>query len=467
MLGAAEPSFERDTVRTSVLGFGLAVLLIGYAAPASAQWLVTDARRIGMGGLSLGRSGNLERYNAAYRAVPARTGGWGEPKVTIPIPLGIIQFLHDHPNISNDPAFKPGSVGFNPVLTVNTLLNLPLYYEVKKAPTPTNNVFVGVGKDSLRINLGQTASIVPQDAFGIGGSSRVLDPGIDIKGVRVSVLGWLHDDVELLLRDTLLGFLADSIPAQHSAPYTVSVNGLLQGGFAPSIGYAGRITGDSAEGLYLGGAVHYYIGVAYFRTDGVAGFTTGNPLFGTNPVTPTGTGLSQYSKWGNTPGHGVGGDVGVAWVSGPIEAGVGVNDIGATITWPDTRQDSAFYRDSTVAKNGPRVGYSRPVALHVETTTKLPVSYIANIAYTVGAVTLGADILNAGRGTVVHVGGEQRLGPWAVRGGIARDQRKRLEFGWGGGVRLGGVGFDLGFWTHTNSLSNTRAITMATSVSIY
>jgi hypothetical protein len=54
-----------------------------------------------------------------------------------------------------------------------------------------------------------------------------------------------------------------------------------------------------------------------------------------------------------------------------------------------------------------------------------------------------------------------------VRGGIARDQRKRLEFGWGGGVRLGGVGFDLGFWTHANSLSNTRAITMATSVSIY
>src|SRR5260370_2400670 len=86
MLGAAEPSFARDTVRTSVLGFGLALLLMGYAAPASAQWLVTDARRIGLGGLSLGRSGNLERYNAAYRAVPARTGGWGVPHATHPPP---------------------------------------------------------------------------------------------------------------------------------------------------------------------------------------------------------------------------------------------------------------------------------------------------------------------------------------------------------------------------------------------
>jgi hypothetical protein len=466
MLGPAEPSYARDTVRTSVLGFGLALLVIGHAAPAAAQWLVTDARRIGMGGLSLDR-GNLVRYNAAYRAVPPRTGGRGEPKVTIPIPLGIIQFLHDHPHISKDPAFNKDSAGFNPVLIVNTFLNLPLYYEVKKAPTPTNNVFIGVGKDSLRINLGQTATIVPQDAFGLGGSSRILDPGIEIKGVRVSVMGWLHDDVELLLRDTLLGFLADSIPAQHNAPYNISVDGLVQGGVAPSLGYAGRIAGDTAGAFYVGGTVHYYIGLSYFRTDGVGGFTTSNPLFGLNPVTPNGAALTQYSKWGNSPGHGFGGDVGVAWVSGPIELGVGVNDIGATITWPDTRQDSAFYRDSTVAKNGPSVSYSKPLGLHVQTTTKLPVTYLANVAYSVGATTLGADVLNSGRGTVVHVGGEQRLGVLALRGGIARDQRKRIELGWGGGLRFGAIGFDLGFWTHTNSLSNTRGITMATSVSIY
>src|SRR5438034_8401858 len=48
--------------------------------------------------------------------------------------------------------------------------------------------------------------------------------------------------------------------------------------------------------------------------------------------------LTQYSKPGNTLGHGIGADIGVAWVSGPIEIGFGVNDIGATITWPDTRR---------------------------------------------------------------------------------------------------------------------------------
>jgi hypothetical protein len=456
--------FERDTVRTFVVGSWLAILMLGGATSAPAQWIVTDARRIGMGGLSLGRTSGLVRYNPAYRAVPAAADRRGQPKVTIPIPLGIIQYLHDHPHL--DSTFKPNSPAFNPVVVINTFLNLPLFLEVKKAPTPENNVIFGIGKDSLRVNLGETAKLVPEDQFGISGSSRPLDPGIEIKGVRVGVMGWLHDEVELQLGDTLLGFLRDSVQALHNATYSVLVHGIVQGGFAPTVSYAGRIAGDSSKGFYVGGALHYYLGVGYFRTDGTAGDSVGNPIFA-NPLNPVAQTLTQYSKPGRTFGHGVGGDVGVAWVSGPIELGVGVNDIGATITWPDTRTDTAFYKDSTAAKNGPAVAYSRPGPDHIETKTKLPVSYIANLAYTVGKTTLGADVLNSGRGAVVHVGGEQQVGVFALRGGVARDQRKRIEFGWGGGLRFGGLGLDVGFWTHTNSLSNERAITMATSLSIY
>src|SRR5438046_8622113 len=183
-------------VRTFVLGVGLVVLVGGAAAPAAAQWLVTDARRIGMGGLSLGRSSSLVRYNPAYRAVPAEAQRHGQPKVTIPIPLGIIQFLHDHPHLSSDPAFDPKSRGFNPILVVNTILNLPLYLEVKKAPTPTNDVAFVIGEDSLMVNLGLAASLVPEDQFGISGSSRPFAPGFGFKGVRVGVLGWVHDAAE-------------------------------------------------------------------------------------------------------------------------------------------------------------------------------------------------------------------------------------------------------------------------------
>jgi len=446
-------------VRTFVVGFGLVVLMAGAAAPAAGQWLVTDARRIGMGGLSLGRSGSLVRYNPAYRAVSTKAERRGQPKVTIPIPLGIIQFLHDHPHLSSDPAFDPKSRGFNPILVVNTILNLPLYLEVKKAPTPTNDIAFVIGKDELMVNLGRAASLVPEDQFGISGSSRPLDPGFGVKGFRVGVMGWVHDDVEFVLGDTLLGFLRDSQPAQHNAFYSTFVHATVEAGFAPTVSYAGRVAGDTTYGLYVGGAVHYYVGAGYGRTDGQAGFITGDTIFGgANPVTPDGRTLTQYSKPGNTLGHGIGADIGVAWVSGPIELGVGVNDIGATITWPDTRLDSAFYSDS---------GYSVFVASHRETKTKLPVSYIANVAYTIGNTTLGADVLNTGRGSVVHVGGEQRIGLFAARGGVARDQRKRIEFGFGGGVRFGGLGLDVGFWTHTNSLSNERGITMATSLSIY
>jgi hypothetical protein len=441
------------------VGFGLVALAIGCAAPAAAQGVITDARRIGMGGLSLGRSGSLRRYNAAYRAVPADAGQRGQPKLTIPIPLGLIQFFHDHPHITKDPAFNPDSAGFNPVVVVNTLLNVPLFYEVKHAPTPTNDVIFGIGKDSLAVDLGEAQKLVPEDQFGIGGSSRLLDPGLAIKGVRVSVMGWLHDEVGFRLGDTLLAFLRDAQPAQHNTRYSVLGDAIVQAGFAPTIGYAGRVAGDTAWALYLGGALHYYLGVAYSRIGGDGGFLTGDTIFGgPNPVTPDARGLTQYSKGGNAFGHGVGADIGIAWVSGPIELGVGVNDIGATLTWSDTRLDSAFYHDSA---------YSRLVANHVETKTKLPVSYIANVAYTVGNSTLGANVLNGGRGTTVHVGGEQRIGVFVLRGGVARDQRKRLEFGWGGGVRFGPVSLDLGFWTHTNSLSNQRAITMATSLSIY
>ena len=59
-------------MRTSLVGFGLATLVVGWATSAAAQGAFTDARRAGMAGLSLGRESGLERYNPAYRAVPAR-----------------------------------------------------------------------------------------------------------------------------------------------------------------------------------------------------------------------------------------------------------------------------------------------------------------------------------------------------------------------------------------------------------
>ncbi len=450
-------------MRTTVVSFGLAALVCAYATPLSGQGFQTDARRIGMGGVNLTVDGSLRRYNPAYRAVPSRQFPGGA-KLTIPVPLGLIQFFHDHPTsgFSTDPLFHPDSARFNPVELLDLVLNAPLFYELRKAPVPTNNVNFTIGKDNLVVDLGATQAVIPADRFGVVGSSRPVDIEPGFKGFHAGVMVWIHDQVQLQLGDSLLALLKEAHPAQHRTLYDLRDTAIVQGGIAPSIGYSGRLYGNDERALYIGVSAHYYIGAAYGRSGGSAGFTTGDTIFaGPNLVTPSITAQSSYSKWGNSTGHGIGADIGFAWVSGPIVFGFGINDIGATITWPDTRVDSVRW-DTTANK---AVTYAS--VLHVETKTKLPVSYLANVIYTLGGTTLGADLLNNGFGTTLHVGAEQRFGPLALRGGIARDQRKLVQFGWGGGLRAGPISLDVGFWTHSNAFSDQRGITLATSISIY
>ena len=442
------------------LCLALVILAAGAARPADAQGLLTGARRIGIGGLSIDRTGNLRRYNAAYRAVPARVGQPSEPKLTIPIPLGLVRFFRDHPllRLDEDPTFNPSSPGFNAVEIVNFALNPPLLYDLSKAPAPTHDAIFTSGRDWFLVDLGEAPKLVPEDPYEIGGTIRPLDPGFGIGGLRVSVMGWAHDDVRLSLGNTMRGFLRDADPLQSNTRYSLLGDATLEFGFAPTVGFAGRLVGNATAGLYVGGAFHYYLGVGYAQLTSDGGLTTGNTIVrGPNPATADARGLIQYAKPGQAFGHGTGGDVGAVLVAGPIEIGVGVNDLGATIIWPDTRRDSVFYRGS---------GSSRLVANHQAKTT-LPVSYLANVTCTLGSTTLGADALNGGRGTTVHVGGEHRISVLALRGGVARDPRRRFEFGYGAGLRLGTFSIDAGAWTHTNALSSERAVTMVTSLSIY
>ena len=455
-------------MRIGAVALTLAVLVAAPSRPARGQFSV-DARRIGMGGVSLTRDGNLRRYNPAYRAVKDRPGS-GNAKLTIPVPLGLIQFFHDHPinKLGDDPMFNPDSAAFNPVELVNLVFNLPIFLEVRKAPTPTNDVEFTVGRNALVVDLGAAQVLIPEGEFGLGGSSRLLDIGTpSIKGFRFGVQGFENHNIEFLLGDSLRAFLKDADSARTNTTYNLLGDAIVQAGFAPTLSFSGRVTGvgsDNEDGVYLGAAVRSYYGVAYFRAVGSGGFTTGDTLFaGPNPVTPQLDALT-YRDNGTTStfGRGLGGDFGIVMISGPLEVGVGVNDIGAKLTWKDTKIEQTVFDTA---------GDSLATTLfanHVESKTKLPVSYIANAAFRMGTgTTLGADIVNNGRGTIIHVGGEQRIGMLALRGGVSRDQRKKMQFGWGGGVRLGPLGLDVGFWTHSNSFADKRGITMATSISLY
>jgi hypothetical protein len=445
-------------VRSTLVG-GWVVLILagaGAVAPVQAQFSF-DARRIGMGGLSLSRDGNLRRYNPAYRAVP-RGKMSGAPKFTIPIPLGLIAALKD------SAAFDFDSSYWNPIELANVILNPPLYLEIKKAPTPTNDVTFTIGRNALIIDLGKAQQLVPTDVIGIGGSSRFLDLGIGIKGVHVGVMAFLQDEAGFTLGDTLRDFLRNADSARANTRYFVNLDGTGQVGFMPTVSIAERLShgaGDD-DGVYVGGALHYYYGAAFAQGTGTAGFRTGSPIFADTVSPDLDMLVTTSNRVGHAFGRGVGGDMGIAVVSGPVEFGVGVNDVGATLTWKDTKVRQ-FVFDTTTNQVRDTV-----IADHVQSKTKLPVSYIANVSYHMGTgLTLGGDIVDNGRGTTVHVGAELRLGVLALRGGVSRDTRKKMQFGAGTGLRLGPFGLDVGLWTHSNSLSNARGVTMATSLSIY
>jgi hypothetical protein len=443
-------------VRFRPSAIGLVVLTASAAVPARAQFSF-DSRRIGMAGLSLHRDGDLQRYNAAYRAAPKGKNDQGG--LTIPIPLGILQAIKDS-NIT----FDTKDSNFNVIAIANLILNPPIFYQIKKPPTPTNDIAIGVGKDSLSIDLGLAKALIPQDRFAFGGSGRLMDIGFGIKGLRLSVFAFIEEDIGVDLSDSLRAFLRDGHQAHDNTSYDLLPSGRAQAGFAPSLGWAGKIAGpDPDHGLYFGANVHRYFGVAYAQGGGVAGIRTGSPIFGDSvSVTPEGAVLYRFTNHpGKKFGTGMGGDVGLVVIQGPIEFGLGVNDIGATLTWPQTEIDSAAY-DTASNKFVKTVLDSM-----AQSKSKLPVSYLANVTYHTGDITFGANILNSGRGTTVNVGAEKRVGPFAVRGGVARDRRKQIQFGWGGGVRLGFLGLDVGFATTSQNLSSERGIVMATSLTIY
>ena len=452
-------------MRTGVVALALALLVLAPVRAAHAQFSF-DARRYGMGGVSLSRDGNARRYNPAYRAVKNKNHVAGAPKFSIPVPFGLIQFFHDHPinQLGHDPMFDPKSTAFNPVALMDVILNPPIFYELKKAPTPTNDVEFTIGRNQLIVDLGASKVLIPEEDFGLGTTSRLLDVGAGFGGFNVGVMGFIQYDIAFTLDTTLRSFLVNDSTARPNTNYFMNTDGTAQAGFAPTISYAGRLTHgqggpDTDDGFYLGGAVHYYMGATYGRANGPAGFTTGNPVLAATPSP-----LLNGSLYTSTQafGTGVGGDVGVVWISGPFEVGAGVDDIGATLKWPHVKVQRFLY---DTASN--KIVDSLLIA---DTTdkSKLPITYIANAAlHMTTGTTVGGDVINSGRGTIIHVGVEQRTGPLALRAGVSRDQRKKMQFGVGAGVRLGPLGLDVGVFTHSNSLSTERAITMATAISIY
>lgn len=448
------------------VGASLALAVLLFQDVASAQTYV-DARRMAMAGLLMKRD-EIVRYNVAYRAAP-RTPQ--ESRVTIPIPIGILQLAGD------PPTFDPQHSTFNAFELLDLALNPPLYLELREAPVPNSDVELTVGKNELRLDLADAQAYIPADDFTLGAYSRPLDVGFGVSGFRVGVSGFIHNEMEVDLSDNLRAFLREADPATPDTRYFLTGVGTGQIGFAAGASYAVRalplstlglapIGGRAGEGdgVYVGAGFRYYLGAAFAGVAGETGMTTGDTIFGSDTplVTDFSADVVRSSGGGfGDLGRGVGLDLGVAFVSGPVTVGFGINDVGATLTWSNSiRERYTLDPDSnTVVK--------QTVATGQEAKTKLPVSYLLSGSVRILGTQVGGDFLHSAGGVSVHLGAEQSLGPFAVRGGVSRDTRERIQFGLGGGVRLGAVSLDVGLMTHSQSFSGERGLRLGTSVSIY
>src|SRR2546425_8116128 len=196
-----------------------------------------------MGGVSLSRDGNARRYNPAYRAVKNKNHVAGAPKFSIPVPLGLIQFFKDHPinQLGHDPMFNPDSAAFNPIGLMDLVFNPPIFLEVKKAPTPTNDVAFTIGRNQLVIDLGASRVLIPEQDFGLGSTSRLFDAGAGFGGFNFGVMGFLQYNVSFTLDSALRRALTDTVTGvQPGDTLSLLSDAVAQAGLAPTVGFAGR-----------------------------------------------------------------------------------------------------------------------------------------------------------------------------------------------------------------------------------
>jgi len=442
------------------------LLAAGASGAAVAQWSL-DTRRLAMGGALLDRAA-LARTNPAYRAVPPRET---QPRVAIPIPLGLVQLAAD-----DELSFNPRDPRFNVFKLVDLALYPPFFLELKKptVPTSTSDLELFIAQDSLKLDLGDARAFVPEDDFELGGLSRPFALGVTIGQVRVSAGPFAYNETAIGLDANMRGFLRDAEAARANTRYGLVSNGVGQTGVAPAVEYSllvpGTGSGDpgaaspfaTPSGLYLGGAVRLYLGLAMTRATADAGLTTGDPVFDqVNPARADFASTVFYQTANDGFGTGLGLDVGAVYVAGPVELGVGLNDVGNTsITWKGATHklffldDQSAFIDSTVARR-------------TEVKTEIPMTFVANVGVESGGFVLGAALVTGLGGTEYRAGGERWLGPVALRGGLGLDTRHIVQFGWGAGVRLGSVGLDVGLATHSASISGERGLRLATSLAIY
>ena len=448
---------------TSIAALALACGLL--AGPVQGQTL--DARRLGMGGVVTSDVGDHTGSNIAFRAVPKGAGG----SSSIPLPLGLIQYIADHPT------FDSKDSTFNVYEIANVFLNPPLTIQLVKPHEVSGDISIFVGRDSLMVDLADVKRVIPKNSMKQGGVFHVGGFAKSFGKMFVQVSPLIHLRNELLLSDKLRDALRDAVPFTGNTRYGLTDEGRAQAAISFQFGYALRALHrpsqaetenpdprrNGSTSLYVGAAPKYLLGIAYADAHSIAGATTGDTLFaGSNPVTidmDTQTRHAVVGGDGGT-GSGIGSDVGAVAYYQNFELGVGLNDFGSQIKW-NTTVRRHLYDDATNKFT------TTEVATNQRFVSRIPVTTTVNVAKRIGRTTIAADVVAGDLRTSMHAGAEFWFGMFAVRTGMYRDQNKMAQFAGGGGYRFGKVGVDLAIATNSRNIERERGAELSASLSLY
>jgi hypothetical protein len=443
----------------------LFLLLILLATPPGRR--VPEARRLGMGGVLLSEVSQSSSQNVAYRAVPTGSAGLAGYSA-IPLPLGIVQVLIDPPE------FDSANPNFN-VFEIARLISVtPYTLQLVKPQELASDIVVNVALNSLTVDLGELQRLFPDRDLKYGNTFATPNLEFGTKNIFAGVRPQGEARNTARLDPTLQAALGEAAPFAPNTTYGLHDDARAQAAISFSIGGAGAIVPphdapdkDPRKGgtaFYAGARAKYLRGIAFWQADARAQFATGDTIFGTStPLTANyDADIRQSADPGFDAGHGVAADAGIVVFVHKFEIGLGVNDLGATLSWKKTNLDRYEYDQATNSN------VRTPVERNAPFKTQFPVTGSLNVAYRSNGRTFAGTLdRTANELWLPRAGAEVWLGPWPLRGGVYLDGYQLLQFTAGSGIKLGKYGLDLAVATHSRGLTTDRGLEMAATLAIY
>ncbi len=428
------------------------LLCLPAARPADAQMF--SARRMAMGGVVLGGGVGCEAVNVAYRAVPDLPGH----EAGVSLPLGLIPVLAD------PPTFDTKNPDFNAFELASLLLNPPWNLTLVGPKPPSNDVTIDVAQNRLAVDLGDVGKVFPKDHARLGSSTSGPAFGVGARGFFVAAAPLVEYDNDLTLNDALRGALRDADAFRPRTEYVIYDHGRAQAAAGLHLGYARALAvrgepGRGGSGFYAGARVKLLRGLAYGDADNTAAFITSDTLFSESPVDIRYTG--HYRDAGpDVGGFGRGLDLGSVWVGGPLEVGLGVNDIGTRIDWK--------VRETTASRDSVTGDYVQTILSDARPfTSEVPVTWVANAAWHAGPWLVAGDLVRGVNTTQLHAGVERWVGRVALRAGTGLDANQLWEVSGGVGWWIGRYGLDLALATNSRTPTQERALELSAGLVFY